>query len=215
MKQTFELTITNQKRVIFALLLFPFVIFGVLFISLKFNTVIGFLSFLVSIFSIYYFVVGKLNISIENDDIYFEWKKKLFFNYNDIQNVNESDIEKVIVDNGKFLRKIVTKDRIINLSTSKIKSKDAYKLISYFNQKSRTQNIEIKDSWENINPKKLKIIYVITWLVILTSILILILVSIFKGFKSNMLFIVGIIPMLFVYLKRIKNAIEKNKSNSN
>jgi len=215
MKQTFELTITDQKRVLIALLLFPFVIFGVLFISSKFNIVIGFLSFLVSIFLIYYFVIGKLNMSIENDEIYFEWKKKLFFNYNDIQNLNESDIEKVIVDNGQFLRKIVTKDRIINLSTSKIKSTDAYKLISYFNQKSKTQNIEIKDSWENINPKKLKIIHAITWIVILASILVLILVSIVKGFKPNMLFIVGIIPILFVYLKRIKNTIEKNKSNSN
>ena len=215
MKQTFELTITNQKRVIIALLLFPFVIFGVLFISSKFNTGIGFLSFLVSMFFIYYFVISKLNISIENDTISFKWKKKLFFNYDDIQNLNESDIEKVIVDNGKKIRKIVTKDRIINLSTSKIKSKDAYKLISYFNQKSTTQNIEIKDSWENINPKRLKIIYAITWFVIVASILILILTSIIKGFKPNMFYIIGIVPMLFLYLQRIKNVIEKNKSNSN
>ena len=106
MKQTFELTITNKKRVIISLLVFPFVIIGVLFISSKFNPGIGFLSFLASIFLICYFVIGKLNLSIENDEIYFEWGKKLFFNYNDIPNLNESDIEKVIVDNGQFLRKL-------------------------------------------------------------------------------------------------------------
>ncbi len=215
MKQTFELTITNQKRVLTALLLFPFVIFGVLFISLKFNPGFGFLSFLLLAFLIYYFVIGKLNISIEDDKIYFEWKKKLFFNYNDIQNLNEADIEKIIVDNGQFLRKIVAKDRVINLSTSKIKPTDAYRLITYFNQKSKLQNFEVKDSWENINPRRLKIIYAITWIIIIASLLILILVSVFKGFKPNMFFIIGIIPMLFVYLQRIKNAIEKNKSNSN
>ena len=215
MKQTFELTITNQKRVLTALLLFPFVIFGVLFISIKLNPAIGFLSFLLLAFLIYYFVIGKLSISIENDKIYFQWKKKLFFNYNDIQTLNESEIEKAIIDNGQFLRKIVAKDRVINLSTSKIKATDAYLLISYFNQKSKLQNFEVKDSWENINPKRLKIIYVITWIIIIASLLVVILVSTFKGFKPNMFFIIGIIPMLFVYLQRIKNAIEKNKSNSN
>ena len=215
MKQTFKLTITNQKRVIIALLLFPFVIIGVLYISSKFNPGIGFLMFLVMLFLIYYFVIGKLNISIENDEIYFEWKKKLFFNYIDIQNIKEADIEKVIVDDGQFLRKIITKNRTINLSTSKIKSKDAYSLISYFSQKSKTQNIEIKDSWGNINPKRLKIIYMISWFVIVASILIFIVTSIFKGFKPNMFYIIGIVPMLFVYLQRIKNAIDKKNSNSN
>ena len=97
------------------------------------------------------------------------------------------------------------------MSTSKIKPEEAYRLISYFNQKSKLQNFEVKDSWENINPKRLKIIYVITWVIIIASLLFLILVSIFKGFKPNMFFIVGIIPMLFVYLQRIKNAIEKIK----
>lgn len=170
------------------------------------------MSFIISIFLICYFVVGKLNISIENDKIYFFWKKKLFFNYKEIQSINESDIEKVIVDNGQFLRKIITKGKTINLSTSKIKSRDAFRLISYFDQKSKTQNIEIKDSWENVNSKRLEMIYFTTWIVIITAILALILVSVFKGFKPNMFLVIGFIPILFIYLHRIKTAIKKNDS---
>ena len=214
MKQTFELTITNQKRVITALLLFPFVLFGVLVISSKFNPGIGFLSFLISMLLLWYFVIGKLIVSIEDEKINFQWKKKVIFNYNDIQSLNESDIEKVIIDKGQFLRKIITKDRIINLSTSKLKPIDSYKLISYFNQRSKTQNIEIKNSWETINPKTLKILYAITWIIIVISILILIVVCALKGFKPKMLFVIGAIPILLVYARQIERAIKKNDSNS-
>ena len=209
MKQTFELTITNQKRVITALLLFPFVFFGVLVISSKFNPGIGFLSFLTSMLLLWYFVIGKLIVSIENEKINFQWKKKVIFNYNNIQSLNESDIEKVIIDKGQFLRKIITKDRIINLSTSKLKPIDSYKLISYFNQRSKTQNIEIKNSWETINPKTLKILYAITWIIIVISILILIVVCVLKGFKPKMLFVIGAIPILLVYAQQIERAIKK------
>jgi hypothetical protein len=215
MKQTFELTITDQKRVITTLLLFPIVIFATAFISVKFNAGLGVLSFFISLFLLYYFVIGKLTVSIEDEKISFQWKKKIIFNYKDIQDLDESKIDKVIIDNGQFLRKIVAKDRTINLSTSKIKPKDSYRLISHFNKKGMTQNLEIKNSWENINPKRLKVFYVLTWIMILASILLLIFISIFKGFRPKMLFILGVIPMLLMYGKQIKNAIEKNDINNN
>jgi hypothetical protein len=214
MRRVFELTILSQKRVITALILFPVMIFLVIIISAELNPAIGFLSFTIFLFTLYYFAIGKLTVSIENEIVQFQWTKKTMFNYDDISSVHESDIKKVIIDNGQFLRQIITKDRIIKISTSKLKPKDACNLISYFNEKSKTQNIVINNSWESISPKKLRLASYLTWTLLIAAILTLIFVTISSGFKPQMLFILGPIAMLFNYIRQIKNAIKRNNSNS-
>ena len=71
-----------------------------------------------------------------------------------------------------------------------------------------------KYDWENISVGKLKIFYVLTCLLILGAIVILIYVSIFRIFKPKMLFLLGPTAMLIFYAGQIKNAINKNNSNS-
>src|SRR5438045_1836901 len=97
MKQTFKLIIINPKRLI-ALLLFPVLIFVSVIVGAKSNFVFGILSFLFFLFLLRYFVIGNLTIAIENDTINFEWKRKIIFNYNKIESIKESEIEKVIIN---------------------------------------------------------------------------------------------------------------------
>jgi hypothetical protein len=215
MKQTFELTITNQKRVIASLFSLPLILITAIIITSESNFIFGILSVVFFLFMIWYFVIGNLTVLIENETIYFHWRKKIIFNYRHIKSLKECDIEKVIIDNEQFLRKIIAPNRIINLSTSKINPKDSYRLISYFNQKSQTENIVIKNSWGNISQKWLKTFYIVNWIVIVTVILIIVFVIFFKGFKPKMLLILTMIPILIIYGKQIKDTIDKNNSNSN
>ena len=162
-----------------------------------------------------YFVFGNLFITMQDEVIYFKWQKKLFFNYREIQSLKQSEIEKVIVDNGLFLRKIITKNRTIDVNTSTIKPKDASKLISYFNHRAKTEKSIIKNSWEEISLKRLRIIYAINWVAIIVSLIIPIFISIFKGFNPKLFFLLGATVMLAMYQQQIKKVIDKKNSNSN
>ena len=216
MKQTFDLTIANPKRVLATLLLFPITIIISVIIGNVFNIVFGILSILFFPYMLWYFAIGNLTITIEDEIINFNWEKKLIFNYKKIQSLNQSQIDKVIVDKGLFLRKIIIGTQEIDISTSTIKPKDAAKLISYFNHLSKTEKSPlIKNSWENYSKKKLKLFYTLNWLVLLVVLILLIFMIITKGFNPKILFAFGPIFMLIMYGKQIKNAINNRDSNSN
>ncbi len=216
MKQKFELTITNQKRAITSLLLFPLSIILSIFIGSLLNFTIGILFFLFFIYLLWYFVIGNLIITIEDEILNFEWRKKLIFNYKKINSFNQSEIDKVIVDRGLFLRKIIIGNREIEISTSTIKPKDASKLISYFNNLSKTEKSpSIKNSWENYSKRKLKIFYTLNWIFLLSALILFVITAITKEFNLKLLFILGPIFMLILYGQQIKNTIKKKDRESN
>ena len=213
MEQKFELTITNQRRVITSIILLPFVLLASIVIGVETSSFLGILSFAAFIPLAYYFVVGNLTLTIRNGVIRFHWKKKLIFNYSDIENLKESEIEKVIIDQGEFLRKIVAGNRVVEISTSKLNPKDSANLILYFFEITKTENIEIKNSWENIPLKRLKIFYALNFVAVGATLIILITVMIIKGYNPKMFLILGVVPGLILFGKQIRNAIDKHNSN--
>ncbi|MCZ8197059.1 MAG: hypothetical protein O9267_05600 [Flavobacterium sp.] len=205
-KRTFNLTITKQSRALTVIFLLPIIVF--ISIVIKFESdsfILGGTALLFFLFLSYYFLIGELTVSIYDEKIHFEWKKKLFFNYRDIETIKESDIEKIVVDDGKYLRQISTSNISISLGTSRIKPKDSSKLISYFKSKYTVIN-----SWENISKSRLNSFYKINIVVLILVGIIFISLVFIKGFQPKLLFIfLFCVPQLIMYGKQMKDTINK------
>lgn len=210
-KQIFELTIIKQSRAILVIFLIPIIIFISIIIKFEFDSfIIAGLSLIILLFLLYYFLIGELSVTIYDGIINFHWRKKMFFNYTNIEPINEKEIKEIIVDNGEFIRKIITSNRSINLGTSKIKPMDSHKLISYFKSKSREEKYSIINSWESIPNNRLKLFYKLNKILLIVVSIILILLIFFKGFQPKMFYILLFcIPQLIIFSKQMKDGINK------
>lgn len=211
--QKFELTIFRETRLYIGLALFPFALLGSIFLGIR----LGGLAFVVILLVVFflllgYFVIGHLTITFDNDELQFQWIKKYFFNYKDIDPVKLSDINTIILDNGQFLRKIKTSDRTIHINNNKIKPKDASKFIYQLSIATKNYDIKIIESWDVVAEKGyLKIAYWInTSILILVGIIIIIAIA--KGYYTRHFFwVLFLLPQQILFGRHMKQKLNKQK----
>jgi len=95
---------------------------------------------------IYQFIFGKLTLKFSNNRLDFEWKKRFLFDHKDIKYINAHEITTIIVDNGVFLRKIITKDGIIEINNTKPVNREFKSLLNKLCQIVKKSNGRVVDS---------------------------------------------------------------------
>lgn len=205
--QTFKLTTFRQSRVLLGLFLLPFAFIGFILLGLQLGNVIGgLLLFCFYLLLYYYFTIGQLTLSIDNEQLHFSWTKKIMFNYKEVHNVNLGDIKIIVIDNGQFLRKLITSNRTIYLNTSKVKPYDNFKLIQFLQTFAKNNNVRVINSWREWADKGyLKTAYRINVAVIVIAFIVVVIFIARKGFSSGQLFIFLLfIPQLILYGQQMK-----------
>ncbi|WP_150114826.1 hypothetical protein [Chryseobacterium sp. IHB B 17019] len=148
--QEYNITIFRQSRVVLSLFLLPILFVLTIFISVETHSIIIAILFItIWILLFYYFSLGSLKITIRNDELFFEWKKKFIFNYEPIKSIKINDIKVIVVDNGEFLKKIKTNNNTIYINNSRFNAKDAHNFI----EKLVKNNIKVIDSWDEFAEK--------------------------------------------------------------
>jgi hypothetical protein len=212
--QEFNVTIVNENRLYIGLLVLFVGLFGSILLGLTLGSSLWFLlSFLGLLGLLFYYLVGNLTVIGTADRLQFRWKKKLFFNYNDIEAVAYGAIETLVIDHGDFLRKIITPGRIISINTTRLDPKDASKLAQYLKQIAKERNIEILDSWDVVAEKEyVQPFYGIHNIVlILVGILVITFIAI-KGFQPvHLFFLLLLLPKLYFMLQRMKQNKDKKE----
>lgn len=128
-----------------------------------------------------------------------------------MESVKYDTIKILIIDNGQFLRKIITRDRTVVINTSKIKPKDASKLIHRLSLIAKKHNIETIDSWDVMAEKGyIKTLYWINNVVmILVGIIVIVFIAM-RGFNSRHLpFIFFLFPQLYFMGRQMKQKIDR------
>lgn len=209
--EKYNITIFNQSRVLLCLFLFPIFLLLTIFIGTEIKSFLVAVLFLTIICSLmYYFMVGNLTVLFKGDDeLVFDWKKKYFFNYKPISSIKISNIKTIVLDNDEFLRKIKTDNYTIHINNSKINPLDSDKLISRLKKDLLKYDIRFIDSWDELAEKGfIKIAYIINSGFLVLSIIIIVILTILKGFKPvSLSILLLIIPQLFLYNKQMKNKI--------
>jgi len=212
--QTFELTSFRQSRVILGVFLTPVALIGLVILGAELNSIIIVLFlFAVYLSTVYYFVVGHLLITIDNGQLKFNWKRKLIFNYKDIEPIIIADIKTIVIDSGLVLRKIVTTDRTIKINNAKVQQKDAPKFIYELAVLTKGNNVREIDSWDEWADKGyIKTAYRINTVILVLATVLVTFFIIKKGFDSRHLFLVSLfIPQLFLYGQQMKQKIKNEK----
>jgi hypothetical protein len=212
--QKFELTIFRQSRVIIGIFLTPIALIGLLFLGIKFNSILlVLLIFAVYLFALYYFIVGHLKIIVDHEQLKFTWTKKLIFNYDDINPINIADIKTIVIDNGQFLRKIITSDRTIRINNTKVQQEKAAQFIYALSILTKENNVRYIDSWDVMSDKGyIKIAYRINTIVLVLATVLVLYAIITKGFNPRYLFMAMlIIPILLLYGRQMKQKIKYHK----
>jgi hypothetical protein len=211
--RTFKLTIFRQSRVLFGLFLLPIALIGFLLLGLQLGSfILGILFFVCYLFLYYYFTVGQLTISIDNEQLHFSWTKKIVFNYKEVESLNLADIKTIVIDNGQFLRKLITADKTVYINTTKVKPFDNFKLIYFLQAFARKNNVRVINSWREWADKGyLKTAYRINFAVIIIALVIVAFFIARKGFSSGqLLFFLLFIPQLILYGQQMKLEIKDN-----
>ena len=213
--QKFDLTIFRLTRIYIGIVLLPVGILGSIFLGRELGGFLfGIILITLFLFLLGYFIIGYMTISIDNDKLLFQWKRKYFFNYKDITPVKLSDIKTIILDNGQFLRKIETDDRVIHINNSKIKSKDASNFIYQLSIVIKKYNIRKIDSWDVwIERGYLKIAYWINAVTVAFVSLILI-IAIAKGiFTRNFFCAFLLLPQQVLFGLQMRCKLGKKQTN--
>ena len=201
----YNLTIISEKRSNASILIITFSIITSIFIGVWCQNILyGLPSLIFVFFSVRYFAIGHLTIEVTEDRLNFQWDKKAILKYKDIDPVNFDEIKTIVLDNGEFLRKIITSNRTIRINNSRISPKDAPKFIKDFTKAIKIYDIKIIDSWDLVNKPLLKVIY---WSLIMISIiggLILLISIILTGFHLQLLYMFPLIPLLYIKAIKIK-----------
>ncbi len=209
--QNFDLTIFRETRLYSGIALLPVGLLSSLFLGIELGGFAVVIILLVLFFLLLgYFAIGHLTITIDNDELQFQWTKKYFFNFKDIAPVRLSDINTIIIDNGQFLRKIKTTDRTIPINNSKINPKDALKFINQLSIATKNYDIKKIDSWDVWANKG----YLKTGYWINTSILvgagIIIIIAVAKGvFTRHFFWILLLLPQQFFFGQQMKQKLNK------
>jgi len=122
--QRFELTVNKTSRLLIGILIFSISCPGLLILSAKFDNstykiLIPLFMLILLIGLIYWIAFAKIILSYSDNRLSFEWKKRFPFNNSEITPINTSDIKRLVVDKGMFLRKIISKDRLIVINNGK------------------------------------------------------------------------------------------------
>jgi hypothetical protein len=209
--QEYNITVFRQSRILLSLFLAPIIFLVSIFIGAETNSFVFLILFLlISLYLIYYFIVGNLKITIKNEDeLFFEWKKKIVFNYKTIKPIKISKIKTIVLDEEKLLRKIKTDDVTIYINNSKINYKQTDEFIDRLKHEIKKYDIRVIDSWDEFSEKGyLKTAYIISSSVLVISIVLAIIFTIIKGFKPALLSILLLfIPQIILYKKQIGNKI--------
>lgn len=213
--QEYNITVFRQSRILLSLFLAPIIFLVSIFIGAETNSFVFLILFLViSLYLLYYFIVGNLRITIKNEDeLFFEWKKKIVFNYKTIKPIKISKIKTIVLDEEKLLRKIKTDDITIYINNSKINSKQTDEFIDRLNRDIKKYDIRVIDSWDEFSEKGyLKTAYRISSSLLVISIVLAIIFTIIKGFKPALLSILVLfIPQIILYKKQMKDKINNLK----
>jgi hypothetical protein len=205
--EQFQITIFKQSRVLLILFFFPTSLLTAIFIGFSIdiriiNIITPILFLGVVGFGLYYFSVGHLTVKLKENNLEFEWDKKVFFNYKEIEPVEIDNIETLVIDQNQFLRKIIEKERTIRINNRKIQKKDSKKFIDFLTQNT---NARVVDSWDVWNEKGwLKTAYRINT-IILISFIGIVIFTILKGFNIRLLLYAPLlISQLFLYQMQMK-----------
>lgn len=213
--QQFKLTIFRQSRVLLIVVLFPVSLLTAIIIGAEIE--IAVLNFIVPIaflglmgLGLFYFTVGHLTIIQNNNKLEFFWTKKILFNYSDIEPVEITQIETLIIDQGQFLRKIITGDREITINNGKILMKDSQKFIDFLMRETQARKIDSWDVWQERG--WLGIAFKINTAILIVGFIIVIVYIIVKGFSNKLLLFMPLtISQLLLYQGQMKNKL-KDKS---
>lgn len=122
--QRFELTVNKTSRLLIGILIFGVSSPGLLILSSKLGNSIHkilipifLLSLLIGL--IYWIAFAKLILRYSDNKLMFEWKKRFLFDNTEIPPIDVYDIKRLVVDKGMFLRKIISKDRVILVNNGK------------------------------------------------------------------------------------------------
>lgn len=206
--QEYNITIFRQSRILLCLFLLPVIFLTAIFIGAETNSfVISVLFIIISILLIYYYIVGNLKITVTENELFFEWKKKYIFNYNPIKAIKINDIKTIVLDEESLLKKIKTHDTVIYINNSKIKSEETEKFINRLKNDVKKKDVRIIDSWDEFAEKGyLRLAYRINSIILITSIIIIVIFTILKGFNPVSLSILLLfIPQMILYQKQMKN----------
>lgn len=206
----YNLTIISETRFNFSIVILIIGLIFSIFVGVFLgNLFYGLLPFILIFYSLYYFTIRQLTIFLENGELEFQWTNRKLFNYEDISPIKLSNIKTIVLDNGEFLRKLITSDRVIRINNSRIMPKDASKFIRDLKKEVKIYDIELIDSWDSITKEYLKVLY---WTIITVSSIggiLLITIIILKGFQLNLLFMLAVLPSLLIVARQIKGKIEK------
>ncbi|WP_447637236.1 hypothetical protein [Flavobacterium microcysteis] len=208
----FTFNVYKQSRVLWCLFLSPFLFIGSILIASHFNSFfIAFLLFPIFLIVLYYYVVGRIVITVKDEKLNFEWKRKTLFNYKDIKVVNLEDIKVMVIDEGRLLKKIKTFDRVIYINNSKMGSRDAFDFITYLRKITKPYSPEIIDSWDEFARKGyLKLAYKLTNLVLFLSLIAILISILCNAFKVQFLFIcLMFIPQMLLHRAQMKNKLKE------
>ena len=214
--KSYELTIFNQSRVIVIVFLLPVILLGSLFAGLELMPKSYFWIVSIPIFAglsglLYYFAKGDLIVDFDEENLIFNWKKKLFFSYPDIESIPVKEIKTIVVDQNQLLKKIITLDRVLNISNGKLLMKDSQKFINLLVSIINQNEGRIIDSWDVWKEKGfLRIAYLINSIVLISVLLLVISFILIRGFDSRLLLFMPLsISQLFLYRGLMKEKLKK------
>ena len=215
---TYNLTIFNQSRIIAIVFLAPVALIGSFLLGLEFMPKSYFWILTLPLLAIllgllFYFAKQNLKIECKDNTLFFEWKRKLIFNYRPINPVPISEIKTVVIDQDQLLKKIITKDREINISNGKLLMKDSQRFINALRLIISQNNGRVIDSWDVWQEKGyLKWALRINTIIIVLISGILITFGLVKGFDkippTSFFILVFFLPQMLLYQKQMT---KKNK----
>jgi hypothetical protein len=202
---TYYLTIFRQSRALIIIFLLPIVVLVLIIIGTHTNLFISLLTLIAFCFLAYYFIVGHLKVVIQKETLFFSWTPKLLFNFRNIDPIPLNAIEIIVLDKGRFLRKLKTVERSVLINTTKIQVKDAHKFILRLQQEAKLNGARIIDSWEEWKEKgRINTAYNLTVAVLIIGAIAVIFVAITKGLSVRIFAVLSAMLVLFYYLKEMK-----------
>lgn len=162
------------------------------------NFLLPFSIFILLIVLIYLLSFAKMILKFSNDKIEICWKRRFLFDNKAIEPIYIKDIEMIVVDEGKFLRKIITKDRIVEINNGKPINHDFVRFLE-----TLIENI-LRNNGQVIDQKKYFRDYDNNFYVVITSAVSIFLISRLWDNITFYSLLILIIPLTAFILKKRK-----------
>jgi len=199
----YELNVGRGSRLLIGVIISGISALGLFLYGLENkNFILPITLFILLIVLIYKLSFAKMILKFSIDKIEIGWKKRFPFDNKAIEPIYIKDIEMIVVDEGKFLRKIITKDRIVEINNGKPVSHDFVRFLETFIESILHNNGQV------IDQKKYFRDYDNNFYVVITSAISIFLIS---RLWDNITFYSLLI--LFIPLTAYIVQIRKNKKN--